>query len=264
MENLSLTNLNKNLSTNSYIYDGKDFKEETLKFAVNSKNEVSILFLNIPNSLSIDFEVESGANVKFSFLQEEASNLFIKGNVNANATLTCYFADFMKGVATLKTDIHLVGEGANCTWNLASLARNEDKKEFDVSLFHDAKKTYCEINNYGVARDKSKLLFSGICKIENGSHESVAHQNSKIMVFDEESDGIAKPILKIDDNDIEASHAAVVGKISDDHLFYMTSRGLSVNEARELITYGYLKPILNGFSDEELQKRINALIERGF
>ena len=83
------------------------------------------------------------------------------------------------------------------------------------------------------------------------------------MVFDEKSDAIAKPILKIDDNDIEASHAAVVGKISDDHMFYLTSKGLSEEEARQLITYGYLKPILNGFDDQELQTKIQGYIEKG-
>ena len=264
MDTLSLTNLNKNLTTNSYIFDGNNFKEDVLTFTVNTSENVSVLFLNIPSKLTIDFKIENNANVKFSFLEENPIDLFIKGTVGTSSNLHCYFADFIKGDVHLATDIHLVGEEARCTWNLASLTKNNDKKEFDVSLFHDAKKTYCEINNYGVARDHSRLLFSGICKIENGAHESVAHQNSKIMVFDEESDGIAKPILKIDDNDIEASHAAVVGKISDDHLFYMTSRGLSIVEARELITYGYLKPILNGFDSEELQNRINALIERGF
>ena len=81
------------------------------------------------------------------------------------------------------------------------------------------------------------------------------------MVFDRLSNAVAKPILKIDENDIEASHAAVVGKINDDHLFYLTSRGISEKEAKELITYGYLKPILQGFSDQEVIDDINNLIE---
>ena len=161
----------------------------------------------------------------------------------------------------LTTDINLVGESSQCTWNLASLASNKDDKEFDVSIYLRNLKTEAYINNYGVARDESRLLFSGICHIINGAHASKAHQNSKIMVFDEKSDAIAKPILKIDDNDIEASHAAVVGKISDEHMFYLTSKGLSEAEARELITYGYLKPILNGFEDEKLQESISNMIE---
>ena len=81
------------------------------------------------------------------------------------------------------------------------------------------------------------------------------------MVFDKLSNGIAKPILKIDENDIEASHAAVVGKINDEHLFYLTSRGLTESAAKELITFGYLKPIMNGFVDEEIREDISSLIE---
>ena len=263
MEKIELTNLNKNLGTNAYIFDGNKCKDKRLVFSINEESNVSILFINLKEELDIEFNIASRSEVKFSFLQENHSSLFIKGDIASDSHLLVYFADFVSGNIDLRTDIHLVGENASCIWNLASLTKDNDQKSFDVSIYHNYRKTYCEINNYGVARDKSKLLFSGICKIENGAHESIAHQNSKIMVFDEESDAIAKPILKIDDNDIEASHAAVVGKISDEHLFYMTSRGLSVNEARELITYGYLKPILNGFNDEELQNRISSFIEKG-
>lgn len=264
MENILLTNLNETLESNSYLFDGKKCDIKHLSFAIKEEGNVSILFLNITDELDIDFKIASRAFVKFSFLQEEGTKLFIKGSIDSNAHLDCYYADFAKGNVELATDIHLVGREATCIWNLASLTKDKDHKRFDISIYHDAIKTYCEINNYGVARDSSKLMFSGICKIEKGAHESVAHQNSKIMVFDEQSDAIAKPILKIDDNDIEASHAAVVGKISDDHLFYMTSRGLSLSEARELITYGYLKPILNGFNDDELQNRISQMIEGEF
>ena len=81
------------------------------------------------------------------------------------------------------------------------------------------------------------------------------------MVFDKASNAVAKPILQIDENDIEASHAAIVGKINDEHLFYLTSRGLTDAEAKELITFGYLKPILNGFDDENIKEEITELIE---
>ena len=138
---------------------------------------------------------------------------------------------------------------------------NKDNKEFDVSAYHNAINTYAQLDNYGVCRDEGKLTFSGICKIINGSHGSKAHQNAKIMVFDELSNGVAKPILKIDEHDIEASHAAIVGKINDEHIFYLTSRGLSEEEAKRIITLGYLKPILKGFSDDNMVQEIENLIE---
>lgn len=261
MEYINLTNLNNELSSGKFLLDGNVYKNEEVILNIKEKETVSILFSNISNNLKIHFDIKDNANVKLSFLQTCSADFDFVGDVHSSATVTIYFADFVKGNIKVTTNINLIGEGANCYWNLASLAKDDEKKEFDISVYQKSLRSFCEINNYGVARDKSRLLFSGICKIEKGSHGSVAHQNSKIMVFDEESDAIAKPILKIDDNDIEASHAAVVGKISDEHMFYLTSRGLSEVEARELITYGYLKPIINGFDDEELSRQINYLIE---
>ena len=52
--------------------------------------------------------------------------------------------------------------------------------------------------------------------------DSTMNKNAKIMVFDKACNAIAKPILKIDENDIAANHAAVVGKVNDEHLFYLT------------------------------------------
>ena len=115
-----------------------------------------------------------------------------------------------------------------------------------------------------MCKDEAKLNFSGIVHIKNGAHQSVAHQNAKIIIFDDDTDAIAKPILKIDDNDIEASHASSVGKISDDELFYLTSRGISMEKARELITFGYLKPIISGFDDEAIAKQLTGDVEGGF
>ena len=263
MENIILTKSQNILTSNHYIFDGNKVSGSNLDFIVNKKEQVSVIFLNLKEEMNINFDIDEESNVKFSFLQIIPVNMKLTGKIKDNSLLTCYYADFTKGVVNLSTNINLVGVGSSCLWNLASLTSNNDSKEFDVSIYHRNINTEAHINNYGVARDTSRLLFSGICHIINGAHKSKAHQNSKIMVFDEKSDAIAKPILKIDDNDIEASHAAVVGKISDDHLFYLTSKGLSENEARELITYGYLKPILNGFEDKELQEEISKLIERG-
>lgn len=263
MENILLTNSTNILKSNNYLFDGSKVKDSDLRFEINDNELVSVVFVNLVGDIHINFDIRNNTNVKFSFLEVNPLNVHFKGTVGEHSTLTCYYADFAKGEVKLETDINLIGLEAECTWNLASLASNKDNKEFDVSIYHRNKKTVAHINNYGVARDTSRLLFSGICHILEGCHESKAHQNSKIMVFDEESDAIAKPILKIDDNDIEASHAAVVGKISDDHMFYLTSKGLSENQARELITYGYLKPILNGFESKELQEEISKLIEKG-
>ena len=81
---------------------------------------------------------------------------------------------------------------------------------------------------------------------------------------DELKDKVGDKIDMIDDNDIDASHSSTVGKISDDELFYLMSRGIPMEHARELITYGYLKPIINGFNDESTASELGKQMEGGF
>ena len=67
----------------------------------------------------------------------------------------------------------------------------------------------------------------------------------------------------IDENDVEASHAAVVGKINEEHIFYLCSRGLGEEEAKRLITLGYLNPIIAYFDDQRIKEDIaNAIIKK--
>ena len=124
-----------------------------------------------------------------------------------------------------------------------------------------APKTYAEMDNYGVARHESKLIFSGANEIINGAIKSKTSQKAKIIVFDPLASGKANPYLNIYENDVMASHAAVVGKLSEDHLFYLMSRGLNIEEAKKLITYGYLMPIAQYFKDVDLKAKITLSIE---
>lgn len=245
--------------------------EELLYFVVNQKvNKITTLENSHSNILinyleqgeEINIVIEKNSSSVISFLNKGNCNgVKINIEVKENSKVEAYFADFSSGKETFYLNATLVERGATINWHLASLTAGKDNKQFDISVDHIAGSTFARMDNYGVCKDEGKLVFSGVSTIRNGSKGSKTHQNSKIMVFDELSIGIAKPILKIDENDIEASHAAVVGKINDDHLFYLTSRGLTESAAKELITFGYLKPIMNGFVEEELKNEISELIE---
>ena len=253
--------IGEDLTSKSFIFDCENSLNDYV-IDIDDNVRANILIINVKENMNLSFRIGQYASLHLSILaKENADNLKITADVDKYGEIDVYFADFLQDQNKAKIDINLNGEESACAWHLASLAGAKDKKEFDVSVFHNTANTYCKLDNYGVCLNQSQLTFSGVCKINNGSSGSKAHQNAKIMVFDEECKGIARPILKIDENDIEASHAAVVGKINDDHLFYLTSRGLSESEAKELITLGYLKPILNGFDDEYIKEDITNLIE---
>jgi Fe-S cluster assembly protein SufD len=69
-------------------------------------------------------------------------------------------------------------------------------------------------------------------------------------------------VLNIDENEVKASHAATVGKLNESHLFYLMSRGLTKEEARRLVTLGYLKPIVSYF-EGDVKDEIDRAIEGG-
>lgn len=247
------------------LSDYKEIKNKDLNknecFLVNKGENVSLVLDGITSNSNISFELKEDSTLYLSILlTEELENTKITANLMQNANIIVYFADFSSKICKPNILINLNGENAKADFHLASLASGNDNKNLDVSIIHNAKNTYGKVDNYGVCKNDAKLCFSGTSHIINGASKSSTYQNAKIMVFDPKSDAIAKPILKIDENDVAASHSAAVGKISDEHLFYLTSRGISLDEARSLITYGYLKPILKGFN-VDFKERITAIIE---
>ena len=248
-------------SSNYFLLDLKD-RKGLVNIGLQPDLVFDLLLINYENVEEIHFDVNEGCKVKVASLMHFAKKeVKITADVDKNGAFAAYFADFMTDNTKVNVIVNLNGENATCDWHLASLCEKNEQKEFDVSVYHNAINTYSHIDNYGVVRDHGKLTFAGVSKIANGNHGSKAHQNAKIMVFDPESIGIAKPILLIDENDLEASHAAVVGKINDEHIFYLTSRGLSTDEAKRIITFGYLKPIMKGFEEQEIKDQIEGLIE---
>ena len=253
-----------NLHSGEHTIDflGIDRSDAVINIEVNSLTGILITSVKDIKTLTVNVDTSSYLVLSFLFDTEILDPLKITINVKGNSTVTAYFAEFAKDKLNLDCEVNLIEENAIAHVKVASLSSKKDEKNISVSINHLVAKTYGKVDNYGVCKDMGKLLFSGTSHIYKDAIKSKTEQNAKIMVFDEASDAIAKPILKIDENDIEASHAAAVGKINDEHLFYLTSRGLSIADAKELITLGYLKPILAGFTKQETKDYISSLIER--
>ena len=227
---------------------------------VLKNNEKRVLEYVDFSDLKIELLEGSNLLLKLANFKENA-DIKIYGKIGKNAGISVVFADFSRNFVKISSQIDLAEEGANCDWHLATLANKNDDKTFDISFKHLVGKTTSNMNNYGVARDESKIVFSGVSHITEGAKKSNAKQNAKIIVFDTNAQGVASPILKIDENEVQASHGAVVGQLNSDHMFYLMSRGLTRDEARTLITLGYLKPVSSEFSENVQFKIENAIKE---
>ena len=185
----------------------------------------------------------------------------IEINLCENATFDMNFADFGSWSGELKVVLNMLGEGADFHFRCASYSSVNDKKRISVDVNHLTPRGKSLVSCYGIASGKSEIHFEGCSFIQKGSVGTTTRQEAKAILFDELSQGYCSPVLKIDENEVQASHAASVGRVNDDHLFYLLSRGLSKTEARKIITLGYLKPIVSYFDEEEIRNRLLTTIE---
>lgn len=157
--------------------------------------------------------------------------------------------------------LDLDGETAQAIHNTAVIALNDNQKRLNVRINNNKKNTLGLINNFGVVKKQATLIFNGTGYIAKDAVQAKAHQASKIITFDERVIAQANPFLLINENDVEASHSAAVGKMDEDQLFYMQSRGIDFDQASRLITYGYLKPVLLKIRNEDLKAKLEKIIE---
>ena len=260
---LPIFDITSNDNISLFIPSNSNIKKITLN--IKGSGQVSILETCENNIIDHEINIFENAKVHHSiaFFKDNNEAKYAV-NMEKNTEYQGALADFSKGNNTLDFVCNLNGEYAKSNWNLACLACENDVKKMSVSFFHNAKHTYAKMENYGVCEDEGSIEFLGTSAINKGAKSSATHQNAKIMVFDPKCKAKANPVLCIDENDVEASHAAVVGQINEDHIFYLTSRGIEEETAKKLITLGYLNPILRFFNDESVLERMSENIDGRF
>ena len=101
------------------------------------------------------------------------------------------------------------------------------------------------------------MILNNNAKIVQGASKSIVRQKAKGLTLSSTAKIKAMPNLYIDEYDVIANHAASIGSISKEDLFYLMSRGLDEKEASKLIVLGFVQPLLDRIDDVELRKEIS-------
>lgn len=181
--------------------------------------------------------------------------------VMQDSDVKCAYVELSNSNIEMEVNYSLVKENANANIRLATLAKEKEKKHVTISIVHEAPYTTGIMNNYGVTKNEASLVIDGIGRIQKGNHQSNSHQTNKIIVFDKLCKAKANPYLYIDEYDVKASHGASVGKIDEEHLYYLQSRGLTKEAAMHLVTYGYFMPVLEFIDNDELKELFNEMLK---
>lgn len=246
-----------------HVFDEKDLPSDITNITLKSQKDVDFVVVLRTKSPLITYNIAPYTRGKIIFVCEnEDVKTSREIHLQEGAEIDLIVPDFSAGNRALNIETKLLGKGARSNWHLSSYSQNNDKKVFKISFSHFADKSFADMHNYGVVLDQSTLIFTGDSTIYEAVKGAETHQTARIIVFDEGSTAQADPILNIYHNDvIAASHAATVGRVNAEHLYYLNSRGLTELEAKQLITKGYLLPIINYIDDEEFKEKFIAQLE---
>jgi Fe-S cluster assembly protein SufD len=134
----------------------------------------------------------------------------------------------------------LVGAGAQVEISGAFHGRHQEKIDVTVIVHHQAPHTRADTILKGVGQDQAQIRFVGRIIIDPDCGDSNSFLTEKVLLLSDQARAETVPDLEIKTDDVKCSHAATISRIPEEHLFYLMSRGLSRQQAEQLVVEGFL------------------------
>ncbi|MFA6080845.1 MAG: SufD family Fe-S cluster assembly protein [Patescibacteria group bacterium] len=123
------------------------------------------------------------------------------------------------------------------------IGKKSDDFELKTNQYHIAPNSTSNLLIKGVFDDSSKFIYQGLIKIEKTGQKSHAYQKNKNLILSDKVYVDSRPFLEILANDVFCTHGSTTGKINEESLFYLKSRGLNQKTAEQLYISGFVQEI---------------------
>ena len=209
--------------------------------------------------------VGRAARVRYVSLQEWGDGVTHLGvqraHIDRDADFRSLSIGFGASLARAETEAILQGEGASS--EMLGVFFADENQHFDHRTEQDHVAPNCtsDLLYKGALRDESRGVYSGWVHVRPGAQKTNAMQTSRNIILSEGAFGRAIPNLEIEANDVRCGHAASVGPVEDEQLFYLMSRGIPHDEAEKLIVFGFFNEVLERIGLEEVRESAARAIE---
>ena len=184
----------------------------------------------------------------------KCNNLNIR--LETGASVRIYNIIISNEDVSLIENVYLEKVNSKCEITSVLLASENAHLNSDINIYHPVKNTTSIFENYGIAKDNAKITLNNNATIKQGASRSEVRQKAKGLTLSKNAVIKAMPNLYIDEYDVVANHSASIGSISKEDLFYLMSRGLSIEDASNLVVIGFIKPIIDNITNESLKEEI--------
>ena len=209
--------------------------------------------------------LDRDAQAEFLVLQEDASGEQETGYdiiLAAGASLGMVFLTLGGEKTANRIRVSLEGERAACDLSGLCLGEGKQQTAFDIVLTHQV--PGCRSNQLfkSILGGHSVFRFDGLIKVVPDAQKTEAYQANHNLLVSDEAKAFTRPQLEIYADDVKCSHGATVGRLNPDELFYMRTRGITLEEARLLQQMAFSGEVLDKISSAEERDRMRELVEK--
>jgi Fe-S cluster assembly protein SufD len=287
----SLIELNNAFTNKCYkvlIKSGYSLKKPLIIYHITNDKVIS---KNI--NLRLDFELEQNSSLKLIDLFKDSSeknflNIFYNFDLNKDSILKNYKIDqsinknikysfnnieqdknsisetfiFSSGSHFLKNEVNcnLNGEFSSAFVNGIFKLSDDKQHEIRTTINHLTENTKSYQLIKSVLENNSRAVYQGKIFVNSKAQKTDGYQLSKAILLSESSEFNAKPELEIYADDVKCSHGSSSGSLNENSIFYLMSRGLNYQQARELLINGFLLDVIEKITDSEIKNLIKNMI----
>ena len=164
-------------------------------------------------------------------------------------------------LAKVYMDVAMMGAGS--TARISGLIIGDGKQHFDFQSLQDHFAPNCmsDLLVKGALRDEAVSVYSGLIKIRKDAQHSDAYQANRSLILSPKAKADSIPKLEIEANDVRCTHGATMGQVDADQLFYLQSRGFSLEEAQNTLVHGFFQPVIDRIALEQVRQQIHEAID---
>ncbi len=159
-----------------------------------------------------------------------------------------------------ETDTELLGEGVSADLSGLSVLEGQSKSHNHLTVHHKA--GHCVSRQFykNILTGTSKAEFDSLVRVAKGAMKSDSRQLNRNLILSQGAEGHSRPRLEIQADDVSCTHGATTGPMEETELFYLRSRGLSLDMAKELLVYGFAEDVLASIQDVSVRERLESFV----
>ena len=242
------------------IQVGKNAKFNFIENYVNNQKKDKA-----PFSLVSEVVAHEGAKINYSSITnqpgQKRGTILRRGLTYRDSLINWNVAAMDEADVYHDNTTNILGDGSEANLKIVTLGVKEQKTYFNSEVVNQGLSSKGDILQHGVLLDKSHIVFNGVGFIVKGATGSNAYQSSRMLTLSSEAKADANPMLLIDENDVMAGHGASLGRIDEEQLYYLQSRGLTRKESSRLLVHGFLSPVISELTVDKIKELVTVLID---